>query len=89
MSGATWTPEDEAAASYNPAGDGYDLARDPRCLWGWGPPTGGCHHMFGHACFRALGHDGPCSENLSDPLPCEEQQRPHDWDHTGRAKANR
>lgn len=35
---------DVEIAFYDPARDGYDLAKDPRCLWG----CGGCSHRFGH-----------------------------------------
>jgi hypothetical protein len=75
------TDADRAAASYDP-GEALDLAADPRCLWGWGPPD--CPHGFGHACFRALGHDGLCGD---DGTGCY-RKRPADWDATGRAEAN-
>lgn len=87
MSAWEWTAADEAAIRYDPAVNDYDLAKDPRCLYGWGPPD--CNHMFGHGCFRALGHPGKCAEPVSDPLPCEKRQRPADWDTVGRAEANR
>ena len=74
---------DEAAEYYNPAKDDYDLAKDPRCLWGWGPPA--CHCRYGHACFRTLGHPGRCGYTDEG---CR-RQRPKDWDTTGRAEANR
>lgn len=82
---ATLTSADRAAEHYDPEEDGWDLTKDPRCLWGWGPPA--CRHRFGHACFRALGHDGRCG----DPDEQEEcpSERPADWDATGRAEANR
>lgn len=82
-----WTSADRAAVQYNPTTHDFDLVRDPRCLYGWGPPD--CHHMFGHGCFRALGHDGLCGEYVPDPLDCEVRQRPADWDGSGRAEANR
>jgi hypothetical protein len=82
---ARWTPADEAASTYDAVADNYDLTRDPRCLWGWGPPD--CHHHHGHACFRAYGHPGRCGD------PDEQQdcrrRRPADWDTTGRAEAGR
>lgn len=86
---------DEIASMYDPAVNDYDLAKDPRCLYGWGPPTRGCHCRFGHACFRALGHRGRCwdaGERPSTqmcPLPCHQVQRPKNWDASGRAEANR
>lgn len=82
-----WTADDEAAFRYDPVAHDFDLTKDPRCLWGWGPPV--CNHAFGHACFRAFGHAGRCGENVTDPLPCERRQRPKNWDATGRAEANR
>jgi hypothetical protein len=77
------TLADREAASYDAAADDYDLAKDPRCLWGWGPPD--CNHGWGHGCFRALGHDGMCGD---DDTGCH-RKRPADWDATGRAEANR
>jgi hypothetical protein len=74
---------DRAAGRYDPASHGYDLAKDPRCLFGWGPPD--CPCMFGHACFRALGHPGLCG----DPDEPHRRRRPKDWDTVGRAEANR
>ena len=74
---------DAAAERYDAEADGYDLSKDPRCLWGWGPPS--CKHYFGHACFRALGHPGKCGYDSED---CR-RQRPKDWDASGRAEANR
>lgn len=76
---------DEVAGRYDPQANDYDLGKDPRCLWGWGPPE--CHHSFGHACFRALGHPGLCG----DPDERKEcpRRRPKNWDHSGRAEANR
>jgi hypothetical protein len=89
----TATDADIAARSYDPRPNGYDLAKDPRCLYGWGPPS--CNCRFGHGCFRAFGHRGRCwdagdapSEH-ANPLPCETRQRPTDWDTHGRAEANR
>jgi hypothetical protein len=75
---------DEAAAAHDPASTGWDLTYDPRCLWGWGPPT--CRHRMGHACFRALGHPGLCGE--PGDSTCR-RRRPKNWDATGRAEANR
>lgn len=81
----TWTDADEAASGHDPQASGYDLAVDPRCLWGWGPPE--CQHRYGHACFRALGHGGLCGD-LWEQEECP-RERPADWDATGRAEANR
>lgn len=81
-----FTAADRAAMAYDPVPNNFDLVRDPRCLYGWGPPD--CHHMFGHGCFRALGHDGLCSEDVTDPLPCEQRMRPDDWDSAVRTEAN-
>lgn len=81
---------DAEARSYDPAKNDYDLAKDPRCLWGWGPPS--CRCSFGHACFRAFGHPGKCvdgGERREGDLPCAQRQRPKDWDAHGRAEANR
>lgn len=89
------TEADEAARFYDPRSNDYDLASDPRCLWGWGSPERGCTHMFGHACFRALGHRGECwdaggpLEPVKYRLRCETAQRPKDWDSFGRQEANR
>ena len=81
---------DRQAAAYDPATNNYDLAKDPRCLWGWGPPDRQCGFRFGHACFRALGHPGDCGDLDRVPyLPCERRKRPKDWDSKGRAEANR
>lgn len=78
---------DPAVEFYNPAANDYALDKDPRCLWGWGPPA--CDHRFGHSCFRELGHPGRCDDsNEYDPLPCEKSQRPKHWDAVGRAEAN-
>lgn len=83
-------PTDDAAiAAYDPSLNNYDLALDPRCLWGWG----GCGCMFGHACFRPLGHPGKCWDagrpKRPGDLPCQQRQRPKNWDAKGRAEANR
>ncbi len=79
---------DADVAHYNPASDGYDLAKDPRCLWGWG----GCGHPFGHACFRPHHHTGRCWDAGDKPArgdaKCATSQRPSDWDERGRAEAN-
>lgn len=81
---------DPAVEFYDPAANGYRLADDPRCLYGWGPPERGCHHRFGHMCCRELGHPGRCDDStLFDPAPCMKAQRPKDWDAAGRAEANR
>ena len=79
-------------AYYNPAENDYDLSLDPRCLFGWGPGNvAGCHCMFGHACFRFLGHPGMCwdagEKRQGDP-PCHQRKRPKDWDTKGRTEAN-
>lgn len=82
----------DAVKFYDPAVDNYDLEKDPRCLYGWGPPV--CRCGFGHGCFRPLGHRGKCWDG-GEParqgltLPCERRQRPADWDSTGRTEANR
>ena len=81
---------DVAARNYDPVPNDYDLNKDPRCLWGWGPPV--CSCRFGHACFRALGHPGKCVDGGQrgvNPIPCESRQRPKDWDTRGRAEADR
>ena len=84
---------DELARTYDPATNDYRLADDPRCLWGWGPPTRGCEHRGGHACFRALGHPGECWDagGPLEPKPyrlkCETALRPKDWDARGRAES--
>lgn len=73
---------------YNGAVNDYDLAKDPRCLFGWG----GCGHGFGHACFRQFGHKGKCWDAGDSPVgepACYQRQRPADWDRTGRVEANR
>ena len=86
---------DETARAYNGWSDSYVLSADPRCLFGWGPPSRGCTCRFGHVCFRALGHRGKCWDagGPLDPveyrLPCDTAQRPKDWDSYGREEANR
>lgn len=77
------TAADHEAARHDPQAHDYDLAVDPRCLWGWGPPD--CPHGWGHFCSRALGHAGLCGD---DGLGCY-RKRPADWDAAGRAEANR
>jgi hypothetical protein len=80
---------DEAAAEYNPAANDYDLAKDPRCLYGWGGVASGCVHAYGHFCSRAVGHRGRCgTPGLSKDYPCDTRQRPRHWDTTGRIEAN-
>ena len=66
----------------------YLLAKDPRCLWGWGPPNHDCIHRHGHMCCREVGHPGRCADDMYGD-PCERVQRPKDWDVKGRAEANR
>lgn len=90
------TAADDAAKFYDPAINDYELKADPRCLWGWGPGSrNGCRCMFGHACFRALGHRGKCWDAggpLDLPayrLKCATAQRPKNWDTRGREEANR
>jgi hypothetical protein len=80
---------DPAVEFYDPQTNDYDLEKDPRCLYGWGPPEHGCdHHRFGHVCCRELGHPGECADDdVGDP--CERVNRPSDWDAKGRAEANR
>lgn len=74
----------DAIKFYNGAPD-YDLAKDPRCLWGWGPSPG-------HVCFRPFGHDGMCWDGGDRPrrdgVPHQTSKRPSDWDVKGRAEAN-
>jgi hypothetical protein len=78
---------DPSVEFYNPAENDYALDKDPRCLWGWGPPS--CNCRFGHMCCRELGHPGKCDDsNEHNPSPCEKSQRPKDWDARGRAEAN-
>jgi hypothetical protein len=83
----------QSVAFYDPAANGYDLAQDRRCLFGWGPPA--CDCGFGHSCFRPLGHRGRCWDAGEPPsqvvnrLPCMTKQRPMAWDAIGRAEANR
>jgi hypothetical protein len=76
---------------YDGAANNYDLTLDPRCLWGWGPPS--CNCPFGHGCFREFGHAGRCWDGGDKPTKddpkCWSAQRPKDWDATGRAEANR
>lgn len=73
---------------YDPSANGYDLAKDPRCLWGWGD----CGHGHGHACFRPYGHPGRCWDGGDRPGPgdgkCATSRRPANWDEQGRAEAN-
>lgn len=79
---------DPAVEFYNGAVNDYDLAKDPRCLFGWGPP--GCLCRFGHFCCRELGHPGLCDARTDlDPLPCMQRRRPAGWDSVLRAEANR
>lgn len=79
---------DPAVEFYDPKPNDYDLAKDPRCLWGWGPPT--CNCMFGHSCRREFGHPGQCDDSdVNQDAPCNKSQRPKDWDSKGRAEANR
>jgi hypothetical protein len=78
--------KDAYALKYDPKKDAYDLSKDPRCLWGWGPPE--CDHRFGHGCFRAFGHPGHCKDEVSSGEVCY-QRRPADWDTKGREAINR
>lgn len=82
---------DPTVQFYDPATNDYDLAKDPRCLYGWGPPYRDCAHRSGHACFRELGHPGRCIDHPGWPPHdrCETAQRPKNWDATGRTEANR
>lgn len=85
-----------AVVGYDPAANDYDLAKDPRCLFGWGPPAEknpgtprSCRCSWGHGCIREFGHRGKCWDGLEDDQPpCSRAQRPVDWDTTGRAEAN-
>lgn len=83
---------------YDPQPNDYALDKDPRCLFGWGPPPEknpgtprDCNHnMFGHACVREYRHRGKCWDGDEwDAPPCSKAQRPKDWDERGRAEANR
>lgn len=82
-------------AFYNGADNDYDLDKDPRCLWGWGPPSRGCTCMFGHACFREVGHPGECwdaggpLEPIKYRRKCDTAQRPKSWDAKLREECNR
>lgn len=85
---------DPKISGYNGEANDYDLTKDPRCLWGWGPPTRDCRHRFGHFCCRELGHPGECWDGgelrpTSDRMRCDTARRPRAWDATGRAEANR
>jgi hypothetical protein len=82
----------EAVKMYDGKANNYNVALDPRCLFGWGPPDR-CSCMFGHACFRPLGHPGKCWDGGNRPpkgeKACFQRQRPKDWDAKGRAESNR
>lgn len=82
---------DRLAQRYDPEPDHYELSEDPRCLFGWGASQRrGCHHRFGHVCFRAVGHRGRCSDGSDPPHePCDYAQRPKNWDTHQREQANR
>lgn len=88
------SPEERAISLYNGAANDYELAKDPRCLYGWGPPQHGCNCRFGHACFRPVGHPGKCwdaggpLEPVKYRVGCETAQRPKNWDSIGRQEAN-
>lgn len=63
------------------------LSQDPRCLFGWGPPS--CGHRFGHCCAREFGHRGRCwdgDETSKDE--CSQRQRPRNWDTQQRQECN-
>lgn len=78
---------DPAVQCYDPAANNYDLDKDPRCLFGWGPPSCAC--MLGHSCFRELGHPGRCDDGVEWDQPmCGKWQRPRNWDAHGRKEAN-
>lgn len=78
LCGVNTSPDERETEFYNPAVNNYDLAKDPRCLWGWKPKNS----SFGAACFRPLGHPGKCRDGEY------RSQRPRDWDACGRAEAN-
>lgn len=79
-----------AVQFYDPAVNNYDVTKDPRCLFGWGPTAAfGCDHRAGHGCVREFGHPGKCLDGDPPRLHCESKQRPKDWDATGRTEANR
>lgn len=77
--------------AYDGAAHAYGVAKDPRCLWGWGPPgKKDCYHMFGHMCSRPLGHRGRCRDYPDGAKPdgCETMQRPKNWDSKQRQECN-
>lgn len=78
---------DPAVEFYDPQPNNYALEKDPRCLFGWGPPD--CHCRFGHVCSREYRHPGKCVDNGCYDVPCGRRQRPANWDEHGRAEANR
>jgi hypothetical protein len=80
---------------YDPAANGYDLDKDPRCLFGWGPPPEknpgtppSCRCRFGHSCAREFKHPGKCWDGTEGGPSCNRAQRPRDWDAQGRREAN-
>ncbi len=67
--------------------DTKPLADDPRCLFGWGPPS--CNCYFGHACVREFGHPGKCWDGIETDAPkCSRRRRPKDWDSAQRLACN-
>jgi len=84
VSTADWNAATDRAIN-DPA---YTIADDPRCLYGWGPPTVNCVHTFGHTCERLFGHPGKCMSSAEDRLPCEAVRRPRNWDIKQRAEYN-
>lgn len=84
---------DPAVQCYDPYyqdGDGYQLKpfeHDPRCLFGWGPPS--CDHRHGHGCVREVGHPGRCWDGIEYDAPkCSLRQRPKNWDSKLREECN-
>lgn len=71
--------------SYSPSVNGYDLAKDPRCLYGWDCPRTTFHHV----CDRPYRHRGRCMVKGPPPrFPCESARRPKNWDDKLRAECN-
>ncbi|SDD60070.1 hypothetical protein SAMN04488581_2634 [Mycolicibacterium neoaurum] len=82
---------------YDPVANNYDLAKDPRCLFGWGPPSEenqgtpkSCRCDWGHVCVFQFGHTGKCWDGVEQPTPsCSRTWRPADWDSKQREECNR
>lgn len=77
---------DPAVLHYDPKSNGYDIALDPRCLYGWGPPA---QTHLGY-CSRELGHPGLCVDHSLYPGdPGRTRRRPKNWDTRQREECNR